>query len=42
MLQVERIAQTEPETLQLPSPDIIRKPLEKASTLLGVSFLPES
>lgn len=34
-VQVERIAQTEPEKAQLPSPDMIRKPLEKAAALLG-------
>ncbi|BDA48034.1 hypothetical protein COCOBI_11-2910 [Coccomyxa sp. Obi] len=34
-VQVERIAQTEPEIVQLPSPDIVRKPLEKAAALLG-------
>lgn len=34
--QVERVAQTEPENIQLPSPDVIRKPLEKAAALLGV------
>ena len=38
MSQVERIAQTEPETVKLPSPNIIRKPLEKAAALLVVIF----
>lgn len=35
-VQVERIAQTEPEDFQLPSPEVVRKPLQKAGQLLGV------
>ena len=36
IVQVERIAQTQPEEFQLPSPKIVREPLQKAGKLLGV------
>lgn len=35
-MQLERVAQTEPENFQLPSPDIIKRPLQQAQKALTV------
>jgi len=36
-VQLERVAQTEPENFQLPSPDIVKVPLQQAAKALTVS-----
>ena len=35
-MQVERVAQTEPESFQLPSPDALKAPLQQAAKALTV------
>ena len=37
-VQVERVAQTEPESFQLPSPDAFKVPLQQAAKALTVSL----
>ncbi len=36
-MQLERVAQTEPESFQLPSPAIVKVPLQQAAKALTVS-----